>query len=260
MKSTSTDLRPDSKTQLILTMGGRGGVGKTVALVAIADYLQTKGHKFFVTDCDTENAGKISSFSHWFKETAVTLNLRNTSDCDKLLEGSANSKAPFVLADLPSNASGDLAAWWKDVVTPETLRELGIGVTAVGVVTPARGSGESVWEWIDTLGPNVRYLIALNRLGFERVPAPKEEAFKHWFALDTKHLQLQTFEIPHLHDPAMEAMTVLGKLPSKAFQGTELFVLPRQRIKQWRDAIHKQLDGLNVFLPAKSENMASANA
>ena len=78
MKNNSTDI----KTQLILTMGGRGGVGKTVALVAIADYLQTKGYKFFCTDCDTENAGKFSSFAHWFKDTAVRLNLRNVADCD----------------------------------------------------------------------------------------------------------------------------------------------------------------------------------
>jgi hypothetical protein len=79
------------KTQLILTMGGRGGVGKTVALVAIADYLQAKGQKFFCTDCDTENGGKLTSFGHWFHGKAETLNLRNTSDCDKLLEGSGNS-------------------------------------------------------------------------------------------------------------------------------------------------------------------------
>lgn len=253
MKNNSTDI----KTQLILTMGGRGGVGKTVALVAIADYLQTKGYKFFCTDCDTENAGKISSFAHWFKDTAVSLNLRNVADCDKLLEGSANSKAPFVLADLPANASGDVASWWKTIATPETLKELGLGVIAVGVVTPQRGSAESVCEWMDTLGPNVRYLIALNRIGFERVPAPQQEAFAHWFALDTKNLPLQTFEIPHLHDPAMEAMASLGKLPSKAFKGTELFILPRQRIKQWRDAIHSQLDALGIFQPA--ENLVPAN-
>src|SRR5258707_1656386 len=109
------------KTQLILTMGGRGGVGKTVALVAIADYLQAKGQKFFCTDCDTENGGKLTSFGHWFHGKAETLNLRNTSDCDKLLEGSGNSGVPFVLADLPANSSGDVARWWKEVVTPGNL-------------------------------------------------------------------------------------------------------------------------------------------
>lgn len=243
MKNTSTDI----KTQLVISMGGRGGVGKTVTLVAIADYLQSKGHRFICTDCDTENSGKVTSFAHWFKETVVCLNLRDISDCDKLLEGAANSGIPYVLADLPANASGDVAAWWKSTAGPETLSELGIGVIAVGVVTPARGSAESVCEWIDTLGPHVRYLVALNRLGFERVPSPREVAFHHWFSLDTSHLPVQTFEIPHLHDPAMQEMTMVGKLPSKVTKGTEMFVLPRQRIKQWRDQVHSQLDAIGFF-------------
>jgi CobQ/CobB/MinD/ParA nucleotide binding domain len=245
--SMTTDTLSEITHQLIFTMGGRGGVGKTSSIVAIADYLHTRGHKFLVTDCDTENAGKTSSISHWFKDVAIPLNLRSIDDCDKLLDGSSKAKAPYVLADLPSNAAGDLAPYWKGIITPETLAELGLGVIAVGVITPSIASGESVYQWIDTLGPNIQYLIALNRLSFERVPAPKEETFKHWFALNTDHLMIKTFEIPHLYDPDMEAMTQLGKLPSKVYQGRELFILPRQRIKQWRDAIHAQLDATGLF-------------
>ena len=134
------------KTNLIITCGGRGGVGKTLALLAIADYLHAKGHAFVPADCDTENRGKVSSFAYWFSGKALLFNLRNTEDCDRLLTGSADSGAPFVLADLPANASGDIAGWWKEVVTPDNLQELNLEISAIGVVTPQVGSTESVWE------------------------------------------------------------------------------------------------------------------
>ena len=243
------------KTHLILNMGGRGGVGKTVALLAIADYLQSRGFKFHTADCDTENAGKFSSFSHWFDGKTLLLNLRNTADCDKLLSGSASSGAPFVLADLPSNASGDIASWWQEVVTPETLQELNLSATALGVVTPQPGSAESVLEWIDTLGSNIQYLVALNRLLFERVPGSAADVFADWFSLDTKGLPLHTFEIPHLHRPAMDALIKAAKLPSRAIKGTEIYVLMRSRIRAWVDRIHAQLDALGLFASDKAAQL-----
>jgi hypothetical protein len=140
---------------LVIAEGGRGGVGKTCALMATADHLQSKGIKFSTIDCDQENAGKLSSFAHWFDGRTVRLDLRNPDDCDRLLEGAATATVPYVLADLPANSSGDLAAWWKVVATRETLAELKLSVTAIGVVTTQHGSAESVWEWISTLGSHV---------------------------------------------------------------------------------------------------------
>ena len=247
------------KTRLILTCGGRGGVGKTLALVAVADYLHSKGYKLVPTDCDTENRGKVSSFAYWFDGKTLLLNLRNTEDCDKLLSGSATSGAPFVLADLPANASGDIAGWWKEVVTPDNLKELDLEVTAIGVVTPQAGSAESVWEWIETLGGSIGYLVALNRLIFERVPSATEDVFDDWFRLQPgKDISVETFELCYLHGPALEALTDSRKLPSRAIKGTDIHVLLRSRIKAWIERIHSQLDKLTAFkAPGATQEVAT---
>jgi hypothetical protein len=247
--------------ELVLTQGGRGGVGKTCALVATADYLQSKGIKFVPIDCDQENAGKLSSFAHWFDGKAARLDLRNPDDCDKLLEGASEAPVPYVLADLPANSSGDLAKWWKTVATPETLAALKLTVTAVGVVTPHHGSAESVWEWIDTLGTHVRYLIALNRLTFCRVIVPAEEAFPDWFGFfkrEQSPIQAHTFEIPHLNDRAMQELVRLGKLPGKAISLPAMRIIARQQVAEWRKAIHAQLDGLGLFAAPKTKAAAPA--
>jgi hypothetical protein len=242
---------------LVITACGRGGVGKTTAGVALADYLSEKGYDITPFDCDTENAGKLSSFSQWFGGSAETFNLRNPDDCDRLLEAAANSEADYILCDLPANASGDIAEWWNQVVTPETLKELGLHIIGLGVVSPHPGSAESVHEWIDVLGSRVRYLVALNRLLFERVPGPANQVFSVWNALPVSGVALSSFEIPHLHGPAMEAMIRSGKLPSDVIRDKGLHVMPRARVKQWRDTVHRNLDATGLFVPKIAQPLSA---
>lgn len=229
-------------------MGGKGGVGKTITLVAIADFLRARGQIVAPVDCDSENAGKPSCFGHWFGGQATVLNLRNPADCDALLESAAESDAPYVVADLPANSSGDLAAWWKEVATPETIRELGLKVVAIGAITPQPGAAQSVIEWMATLGERAEYLVALNRIAPEAAPKAKEETFSDWYgAARTVGASASILEIPHLLNQAMGVLTQTAKLPSEAVEGTAIPVLTRQRIKTWRDRIHAQLGALPMF-------------
>src|ERR1700737_116248 len=73
------------RVTLVLTAGGRGGNGKTTALVALTDYLASKGIKQTLIDCDTENAGQAACFSHWPHGKGNALDLRNPIDRDRLL-------------------------------------------------------------------------------------------------------------------------------------------------------------------------------
>jgi hypothetical protein len=144
------------------------------------------------------------------------------------------------------------------VATPDVLNELGLTIIGVGTVTASHGAAESVVEWMSSLGESISYLVILNRISFERVPRPKEEAFPDWFLVNTHGLYLQILEIGHLHSPTMDALVRLAKLPSKAIEGTELFVLDRQRVKSWRDRIHAQLDDLRIFRAQEKTEPAPA--
>jgi len=235
------------QTTICLSLGGRGGVGKTLSLVAIADYLRTNNYKIAAVDCDTENAGKSSCFAHWFGGKAACLNLRNPFDCDKLLESSASSDSPYVLADLPANSSGDVAAWFQDVATPETIHAMGLNIIAVGAVAPHPGAAESVVDWMSALGNRATYLVVLNRIAFEAAPRPREDAFHDWFLVRETGMPVQTIEMPYLQSHAMEALVKLGKLPSTSIKAADLPILVRQRVKTWRDKIHSQLDSTALF-------------
>ena len=241
---------------MALTAGGRGGNGKTTTLVAIADYLASKGIKQTLIDCDTENAGQPTCFSHWLEGKGNTLNLRLPDDRDRLLTDSAECGSQFVLADLPANSTGDISRWLQEVATVELIRELGLNIIAIGLVTPELGGARSVVQWVRTLGDRARYLVALNRIDYEIVPGPVEKVFAEWFEGALPDLvpkvvssdRIQTIEIPNMEAHGMDALRSLGKLPSKAvLKDSPLHLLHKQRIKTWRDRIFTQLDATGLF-------------
>jgi hypothetical protein len=254
------------KTNLVLTMGGKGGEGKTSALVAITDFLQSKAYKLVLVDCDTENAAQPTCFNHWVGGKAVTLNLRHPLDRDRLLSDSASSGAQFVLADLPGNSTGDLSQWLQDVATLDIIQELGLNVIAVGAVTPATGSASSVAKWIATLGDRATYLVVLNRKDHEAAPKPLQEAFADWFDFAVPKLvpsvvpqnKLYSVELPNMEFHAMEALRKLGKLPAKALKDPQVHVLIKKRIRTWRERIFPQLEATGLFVPDNADSLVPA--
>jgi hypothetical protein len=246
---------PRTPTTLIHPAGGKGGVGKTLVMVALTDALLSKKRKISLVDCDTENAGQPSSFSHWCNERQLNLNLRVSADRDRLLTESAGSGSDYVVVDFPSNASGDLSKWLRDVATEQTIRALGLQVITVCVVTPDPSSVHSAVKWISSLGNRSRYLVALNRIDYEAVDTPTEKLFADWFEVAVPKLvpavvpaeRIKTFEVGNLEAHRMQAMTRLGKLPGKALESTELNLLDRAAIRIWREGILASLEATGWF-------------
>jgi hypothetical protein len=257
-KKNTTENQPDIQTKpmtkIVLTCGGKGGVGKTTVLVAITDYLRSRGAEHALMDCDTENAHQVTCFSHWLGGKENLLNLRDANDRDRLLTDSAAAGVPYVLADLPANATGDISTWLQDVATVDIISDMGLEILAVGVVTPQAGSAISAVQWASTLGDRARYLIALNRIEYEPVPRPAQKVFAEWFDVAVPMLEgkvpadrIHTIDIPNMEAHGMLAMVQLGKLPSKALQGSELNLLHKSRVKTWRNRIFAELDKTGLF-------------
>jgi hypothetical protein len=248
---------------LVVTMGGKGGVGKTLALTGLADYLLGKGQKFSVVDCDTENAGQPTCLNHWVDGKATTFNLRHPPDRDRLFKEAASSGIPFTLVDLPGNSSGDISGWLQNVATLDVIEEAGLNMVAVGVVTPESGSAASVVKWVATLGDRASYLVVLNRKIQEIVPQPLHSAFSEWFDVAVPMLvpkvvpkeRIFTVEMPNFEEHAMEELRKLGKLPGKALKDPSLHLLIKKRVRVWREQLYPQFDATGLFVPVNAETL-----
>jgi hypothetical protein len=239
----------DFLVHLFVLLGGKGGVGKTVVALLLADYFDRHKVPYFTADCDAENQGKPgASFAHWMGDKAVRLNLRDVDDCDAMLKGASQSPAPIVIADVPGNAGPDVHDWWRDAVSPATLKKLKLRVTGVGVTVPEPGASDSVADWIAAMGNSIDYLVALNRRNPEKVRRPLEKAFADWKLVQLpKGAQVRTFEVPNLYPSAMLELIQLRQLPTDALDKDTLSGITQNRVRRWRDEVHEQLDAFDLL-------------
>ena len=128
---------------VVFTMGGKGGVGKTGLMVALAEWFEAHEIPFKLLDLDTENKAR-GSLKHFFNGSVTKVNIHTPAGLDAFVDH-LESGASIILADMGAG-SGQVASEWFDAMY-EDVSTTGARFTAVGVITPDPASVESVLAW-----------------------------------------------------------------------------------------------------------------
>ncbi|MGA3048242.1 MAG: hypothetical protein ABSD67_16530 [Terracidiphilus sp.] len=139
-------------------MGGKGGVGKTGVVVALAEWFQANEIPVTLLDLDTENKAR-GSLKHFFNGTVTKVDVHTPAGLDAFVDH-LDGGTPIILADMGAGA-GQVAAGWFDSMY-EDVAATGVRFTAVGIVTPDPASVESVLAWANRLQDRVEYVIVEN--------------------------------------------------------------------------------------------------
>src|SRR2546427_5047059 len=149
-----------AEKRVILSMGGKGGVGKTSVMAGLAEWFQANRIPVKLLDLDMENKTR-GSLKHFFHGNLPKLNIHTPAGLDAFIDHLSDGP-PVVLADMGAG-SGQVTHDWFDAMYPDVAR-LGVVFTAIGIVTADPGSVESVLIWADRLQRRVRYLIVENSI------------------------------------------------------------------------------------------------
>ncbi len=152
-----------AKKRVILSMGGKGGVGKTSIMVGLAEWFAVNQIPVKLLDLDTENKAR-GSLAHFFGGLVPKVNIHSPAGLDGFIDHLAEG-APVVLADMGSG-SGQVTYEWFDTMYPD-IADAGIAFTTIGVVTSDPASVESVLSWAARLQDKVSYLVVKNCIEFE---------------------------------------------------------------------------------------------
>ena len=144
--------------RVVFTMGGKGGVGKTGVVVALAEWFQANEIPVTLLDLDTENKAR-GSLKHFFNGTVTKVDVHTPAGLDAFVDH-LDSGTPIILADMGA-AAGQVAAGWFDSMY-EDVAATGVRFTAVGIATPDPASVESVLAWANRLQDRVEYVIVEN--------------------------------------------------------------------------------------------------
>jgi hypothetical protein len=148
-----------AEKRVILSMGGKGGVGKTSFMSVLAEWLAEQKAACTLLDLDMENKSKGSL--HHFFPAAQKLNVNTPAGLDSfvdLLDGST----PVLMADMGAGAGRLTKAWFDEM--HESVAELGVSFTAIGIVTDDPASVDSVLSWGAALQDRVDYVVVENAM------------------------------------------------------------------------------------------------
>ena len=149
---------PPVEKRVILSMGGKGGVGKTSLITGLAEWFQENGIPVKLLDLDTENKAR-GSLTHFFGGLVPKVNIHTPAGLDSFVD-ELTEGPPVILADMGAGAGQVTYEWFDKMYSDVT--EAGIAFTAVGVVTADPASVESVLAWASRLGNRTAYLIVEN--------------------------------------------------------------------------------------------------
>ena len=206
--------------RVILSMGGKGGVGKTSVMTGLAEWFVENEIPVTLLDLDTENKAR-GSLAHFFGERSPKVNIHTPAGLDAFVDRLADG-APVILADMGAGA-GQVTYDWFERMYPDVV-EVGIGFTAIGVVTSDPASVESVLAWAARLQNRVEYLIVENSI-------TEHADFTYWHESEQAQQFQKMFEpavihidyrLPDLENASRNHGVTLGQIAGRTTNAPEL--------------------------------------
>lgn len=182
-KTKQTPTHPPCRKLNIVTMGGKGGTGKTTFMTALIDWFQNAKIPVVLRDLDVENRTK-GGLQHYYKE-AEKINVHTRDGLDVFFDVGDFQEA-VVIADMGAG-QGEAAKRWFTDASDQAL-ELGIGFLFVGVINNDPASVTSVLQWGHEFQDKVRYWIVLNEMQEER------SSFDYWHKSDSARKFCEAFD------------------------------------------------------------------
>ena len=226
MNKSQTSGRPDPRAataankRVILSMGGKGGVGKTSIMVGLVEWFDANRIPVKLLDLDTENKTR-GSLTHFFGSRGPKINIHTPAGLDAFVDHLADG-APVVLADMGAG-SGQVTYGWFESMYPD-IADAGIAFTTIGVVTADPASIESVLSWAEHLQNRVAYLIVENSItdhtGFTYWDeSDQARRFREAFSPAVIHMD---YRLAELENAARNYGVTLGNVAIRATDAPEL--------------------------------------
>jgi MinD-like ATPase involved in chromosome partitioning or flagellar assembly len=206
--------------RVILSMGGKGGVGKTSVMSGLAEWFRENQIPVRLLDLDTENKAR-GSLTHFFGDDAPKVNIHTPAGLDSFIDELTDGP-PVILADMGAGA-GQVTYDWFDRMYPD-VSEAGIVFTAIGIVTSDPASVESVLAWASHLQRRTAYLIVENSIS-------QHTDFTYWRGSE-QALRFQNifappvirmdYRLPDLENATRNHGVTLGQVAARATDAPEL--------------------------------------
>lgn len=166
--------------RLVIMLGGKGGIGKTLIMRAAYYHLIESKVKVKVAayDTDTENP----EFYYHFKDTpnpVTKIDFSKFKGGVELIDKIAADKPNVILIDSAAASSNVMKKRFEELDILGVAKDWGYEVTLVAVIDSGHSSVESFRSMMQYCGDRANYLIVMNGYFME-------EGFEQWLSSETR--------------------------------------------------------------------------
>jgi hypothetical protein len=166
----------NNRKKIIITVGGKGGVGKTTFNMGLADFYLEKGVNVELVDADTGNK-TYGSLNHVYPN-AFKLDIRSRMGLDKLIELATQPLTQLVLVDMGAGTIDELVKWF--VTVSGEIKAAGIDLTLCSILSEELATGEVTMQVAQALQDQADYVVVRNFAKGDPADIERTEAFKKY--------------------------------------------------------------------------------
>ncbi|PKO56984.1 MAG: mobilization protein [Betaproteobacteria bacterium HGW-Betaproteobacteria-21] len=224
--------------------GEKGGVGKSVAARALAQYFIDKGQPFTGFDTDRSH----TTFTRFYADYAAPVVVDTYEGLDLIAStfeeepGEGGQKS--VIVDLAAQTAAPLARWIKDSDVLALMAEMGITVNFWHLADAGKDSVDLLGRLIETYGVGPNYLVVRN-LGrgsnfsqLDQSPALQDALAMGGWVVNLTELHETSMRKIDRSDASFWSAINTRSGPDA------LGMLERQRVKTWLKSTYATFDGL----------------
>ena len=224
--------------------GEKGGVGKSVAARALAQYFIDREKPFTGFDTDRSH----TSFTRFYADYASPVIVDSYEGLDRIFNaleaGDAETAVPSVIVDLAAQTAAPLARWVQDSDLLSVLADMGVTVNFWHVADAGHDSVDLLGRLLTTYGVGPGYVVLRNHgrgSDFSQLDKSQAMAKAH-------ELGAYCIDLPALHETSMRKIdrqnTSFWAAINDRSSPECLGMLERQRVKTWLRNAYASFDTL----------------
>jgi cellulose biosynthesis protein BcsQ len=239
--------KPTETKRLILTMTNKGGVGKSTAVIHIADYLLENKIPFIAFDPDHANA----SFARYFQENGKAqpfmrlINIMDDSSMDQITKAFDEENAKLVIVDGVGAQNETFHAWMEDIGLFDRAEEMGLRITVILIIDEDKDTVDQAKDIAEKVEDRVDYLIIKNLKNTSHTTI-YDQSMARKLIIDSLNGKEITF--PKLKGHLVTIAQTESLRLSRASNTEKIYINDRARFESYKKTIFKALDSVKSII------------
>jgi hypothetical protein len=230
-------------TNIHLIGGEKGGVGKSLVARMVAQYLIDRSIPFLGFDSDRSHGALLRFYAGYASPVVI----ERYDSLDAIVEAAAENPDRRILVDLAAQTHEPLAKWIAECGLLDAEAGLGLSIRYWHVMDSGKDCTDLLGKLLDSFGPRMHYVIALNQVRGEDFGILDRSGEKQ----RALALNADIVTIKRLHEAVV---TKIDAYSSSFWAATKagdreaggLGLLERQRVRVWLKHAYDQFDRLDI--------------